>query len=157
MEVVLNATFTTTLQLTNFELWQLGLIGCVLYDLGEGLVPIGSGKSRGLGQVKGIVHAVDICFAASLAQPVTPTLLGLASLERQEDCQTYGYWQKEKEELALEAATVTPDPLGVRTKYRLSTPAAVLRLWEKVAPLATTYLAQYEVPPTMRLGSEGKR
>ncbi|MCG3158199.1 MAG: hypothetical protein DKINENOH_04840 [bacterium] len=51
LEVITGGTFATKLHLQNFELWQLGLIGFVLQDLEEGLVRMGSGKSRGLGKV----------------------------------------------------------------------------------------------------------
>jgi len=51
LEVITGGQFKTALHLQNFELWQLGLIGFVLQDLRDGLVRMGSGKSRGLGKV----------------------------------------------------------------------------------------------------------
>lgn len=159
LEVVINATFITTLHLTNFELWQLGLLACVLYDLSEGLVPIGSGKSRGLGWVTGTVRSVEVRFPTSLSLPSSSSKIwGLRALEREENRATYGYWSSEEDGVVLEGVTPIPDPLGVRTVYRLETLEAVLKLWKQVAPLATVYLAEYEIRREMRLGPrQGER
>ncbi len=51
LEVVTQGAFAGSLTLHNFQLWQVGLLAVVLRDLGQGLVPIGFGKSRGLGRV----------------------------------------------------------------------------------------------------------
>ena len=50
MEVLTKGEFATTLEIRNFERWQLGLVGLVLRDMEDGLVRIGFGKSRGLGR-----------------------------------------------------------------------------------------------------------
>jgi CRISPR-associated RAMP protein (TIGR02581 family) len=44
--------FETTIHLRNFEIWQLGLLFIVIQDLEDELIRIGSGRSRGLGQIK---------------------------------------------------------------------------------------------------------
>lgn len=49
--VTAGTTFTTTLSLRNFEIWQLGMIFVLLQDMKDGLVRIGYGRSRGLGAV----------------------------------------------------------------------------------------------------------
>ncbi|MFP3939773.1 MAG: RAMP superfamily CRISPR-associated protein [Thermoanaerobaculia bacterium] len=51
LEVVVSGRFLTTIHLENFSLWQLGLVAALLQDMDHGDVPIGFGKSRGLGQV----------------------------------------------------------------------------------------------------------
>ncbi|WP_376796464.1 CRISPR-associated RAMP protein Csx7 [Thermogemmatispora sp.] len=48
-------TFESTIHLRNFEIWQLGMLFVVLQDLEDGLIRIGSGRSRGLGWVKGSI------------------------------------------------------------------------------------------------------
>lgn len=54
LEVVSSGvTFETNIYLRNFEVWQLGILMLVVQDLEDGLILIGSGKSRGLGNVKG--------------------------------------------------------------------------------------------------------
>jgi CRISPR-associated RAMP protein (TIGR02581 family) len=50
-EVVEIGRFIATLELRNFELWQLGLVALALRDLGEGRIRIGHSKSRGYGRV----------------------------------------------------------------------------------------------------------
>jgi CRISPR-associated RAMP protein (TIGR02581 family) len=53
LEVVTTGiTFETDIHIRNFELWQLGMLFIVLQDMEEELIPLGSGRSRGLGKVK---------------------------------------------------------------------------------------------------------
>lgn len=51
LEPVINTTFEATVYVRNFEIWQIGLLCCLLRDLKDGYIYIGSGKSRGLGKV----------------------------------------------------------------------------------------------------------
>lgn len=51
LEVVARGVFRATLILRNFQLWQVGLLAVALRDLGDGMVPIGFGKSKGFGRV----------------------------------------------------------------------------------------------------------
>src|SRR6266705_1823139 len=54
LEVVsTGVVFETNIHLRNFEVWQLGMLFVVLQDMEDELVRIGSGRSRGLGKVKG--------------------------------------------------------------------------------------------------------
>jgi CRISPR-associated RAMP protein (TIGR02581 family) len=50
--VTTGVVFETDIHLRNFELWQLGMLFIVLQDMEDGLIPLGSGRSRGLGKVK---------------------------------------------------------------------------------------------------------
>ncbi len=53
LEVVsTGVVFETDIHLRNFELWQLGMLFIVLKDMEDELIPLGSGRSRGLGKVK---------------------------------------------------------------------------------------------------------
>lgn len=52
MEVLVEGSFSGSLVLENFEIWQLGLLGLTIRSLNEGLVRIGFGKSRGFGEVR---------------------------------------------------------------------------------------------------------
>lgn len=61
MEVVsAGVAFETDVYLKNFEIWQLGAMMVVLQDLEDELIRIGSGKSRGLGKIKGASDLVVI-------------------------------------------------------------------------------------------------
>lgn len=51
LEPVIDTTFEATVYVRNFEIWQLGILCCLLRDLKDGYIYIGSGKSRGLGKV----------------------------------------------------------------------------------------------------------
>ncbi len=52
LEVVsTGVSFETDIHLRNFEIWQLGMLFVVLQDMEDELIRIGSGRSRGLGQV----------------------------------------------------------------------------------------------------------
>ena len=53
LEVVsTGVSFETDIHLRNFEIWQLGMLFVVLQDMADELICLGSGRSRGLGQVK---------------------------------------------------------------------------------------------------------
>ena len=51
LEVVVAGEFHTEIHFQNFQLWQLGLLAATLRDVDDGYVPLGFGKSRGLGQM----------------------------------------------------------------------------------------------------------
>lgn len=60
LEVVVAGRFHTAIHLDNFQVWQLGLIGALLVDMDHGDLPIGFGKTRGLGQVGVEVEGIEI-------------------------------------------------------------------------------------------------
>ncbi|RMF27538.1 MAG: hypothetical protein D6759_17515 [Chloroflexi bacterium] len=60
LEVLTEATFEGTVTLRNFTLGQLGLLAAALLDLSDGLVPMGFGKSRGLGRVRLIFDTLTV-------------------------------------------------------------------------------------------------
>lgn len=52
LEVVsTGVSFETDVHVRNFEIWQLGMLFVVVQDMADELIRIGSGRSRGLGQV----------------------------------------------------------------------------------------------------------
>ncbi len=63
LEVVSSGVdFETDIYLRNFEVWQIGILMLIVTDLEEGLIRIGSGRSRGLGNVKATVSDVSINY-----------------------------------------------------------------------------------------------
>ncbi len=86
LEVVVAGTFYTKIHLENFALWQLGLIGGVLADMDQGDVPIGFGKSRGLGQVAVEITSIEL---ESLRNG-SAGILGAGALCGPEEARTYG-------------------------------------------------------------------
>ncbi|MBT9140392.1 MAG: hypothetical protein DDT30_00968 [Dehalococcoidia bacterium] len=79
-EVEEQATFAFTLILQNFELWQLGLLAFLFRDFSEQFIPIGAGKSRGLGRVEGKVAEVKIGYFGSVGSLKTGHIPGVDKL-----------------------------------------------------------------------------
>lgn len=61
--------FETNIYLRNFETWQLGMVMLIVQDMEDGLVRIGSGRSRGLGSVKGEVNKLVLNHVTAGAIP----------------------------------------------------------------------------------------
>jgi CRISPR/Cas system CSM-associated protein Csm3 (group 7 of RAMP superfamily) len=57
---ITDATFEGTIAVFGDELWMLGLIALLFKDLHDGLVRVGSGKTRGRGKVKGWLTQVEV-------------------------------------------------------------------------------------------------
>lgn len=76
LEVAIRGRFHARLHLKNFELWQLGLVAAVLGDIDDGLVPVGFGKSRGLGQMSVALESLVI----DTAPAEDDDLLGVSAL-----------------------------------------------------------------------------
>ena len=86
MHVLEKTRFTpTTVSICNFELWHLGLLAYVFRDFAEGLVPIGFGKTKGFGQVKGTVSGIRLTYS----RPVGG-IEHLGSLMGEAECDRYG-------------------------------------------------------------------
>lgn len=60
--VLENTMFQTTVTIDNFELWQLGLVAYVFREFEQELVPIGFGKSKGFGRIKGTVTDITLAY-----------------------------------------------------------------------------------------------
>lgn len=98
LEVLTRGEFCTTLDITNFELWQMGLVSLVLRDMEEGLVRIGFGKSRGLGRFKAVITG----FKISYYHRDPRALSGLYSLCSEKERLQYGFFKEsEKDAFAL--------------------------------------------------------
>jgi CRISPR-associated RAMP protein (TIGR02581 family) len=115
-EVVTTATFKTSIHLRNFELWQMGLVALVLRDLGEGLIPIGFGKSRGLGEVEAKVTSFSVRYigaASDMHTNARHALYGIGSLATAEERGVYGL--SGNDAISLDATgNLGDDDLGVR-------------------------------------------
>ncbi len=60
--------FITELYLRNFEAWQLGGLLLLIKDLEEGFIRIGSGRSRGLGKIKGVMDHLWLGYPKPLVE-----------------------------------------------------------------------------------------
>ena len=118
-EVVTTATFKTGIHLRNFELWQLGILALVLRDLEAGLIPIGFGKSRGLGDVEAKVTSFSVRYigaAGDVRANAMHALYGIGRLATHEECGDYGL--SDNDAIRLDATgSLGDDDIGVRVTF----------------------------------------
>lgn len=107
-QYLIGETFKTDVQIRNFELWQLGLLGYLFRDFKEELVPIGFGKTRGLGKVKGTLGKVELIFYG-LTRPKIENkiaqIAGIDSIYMDEDKDDYGF----NSETSIENIAISSD------------------------------------------------
>lgn len=128
LEILTDAVFGGQLTVRNFTLGQLGLLAAALLDLSDGLVPMGYGKSRGLGRVSVTFERVSV---RTLRDP-RGALLGVGALATDEDARAYRLPSREREQVAVDG----PPASRERGFYVLSADDATARRWlEKVANL----------------------
>jgi CRISPR-associated RAMP protein (TIGR02581 family) len=87
LEVVTRGEFLWRLTVRNFERWQLGLLALVLRDLEDGMVRLGYGKSRGLGDIRNTVTTFEIAY---LGANLPETLVGLWGQATETERERYG-------------------------------------------------------------------
>jgi CRISPR-associated RAMP protein (TIGR02581 family) len=78
-------TFQNEISIRNFEIWQLGLMAYVFRDLENEQIPIGFGKSKGFGRVKGTVNTVELTYYKDNQNQ----LKGIAELCDENEVKTY--------------------------------------------------------------------
>lgn len=74
-----DAPLTTTLTITNFALWQVGLLALVFQEINRGYVGVGGGTRKGQGQVRIEVPQVVVCYA----EQAYPRAAGIISAQAQ--------------------------------------------------------------------------
>lgn len=87
--VLENSSFTTTVTVQNFELWQLGLLAYVFRDFKEGLIPIGFGKTKGFGLVTGEIQNITLTYPKARCDGMTIPHLGCLAFA--EERSSYGF------------------------------------------------------------------
>ena len=149
LEVLHDATFRCTLQIRNFEVWRLGWLAYVVQDLQDAMIHIGSGKSRGLGRVRGEVERVTVGYVVAETQQLhdehgRARLRGIGSLAPDV---AYGF--------------ATNDEVLLPEGYAFARPTGKLRhecvfgkgndtdLWHACAPQWDKFIAHYLVPAAM--------
>jgi len=117
-EVVTEGKFDTSITLRNFELWQVGLLGLVLRDMEDGLVPIGFGKSRGLGDVKVEVRSLKVRYISEVPSgDSTSSLYGVGVLVSDEERRDYGFQEEDTVRLSLKGEPVDGGLMGVAVSF----------------------------------------
>jgi CRISPR-associated RAMP protein (TIGR02581 family) len=82
--------FSTEIHLRNFEVWQLGMLLLAAQDMSDGLIKIGSGRSRGLGSVEGSVDQVTITHIGLLRDKPAQEVWGLGKFLAAQNDTSYG-------------------------------------------------------------------
>ena len=85
LQVLVGGKFEADIRLRNFELWQLAALNLLLMDLADELITVGSGRSRGLGRVRGTVSRYQLTYVRQ-----TDHLAGLYQLVTPEEQEAYG-------------------------------------------------------------------
>ena len=85
LQVLVGGKFEADIRLRNFELWQLAALNLLLMDLTDELLTVGSGRSRGLGRVRGTVDRYQLTYVRK-----TDQLAGLFQLTTSEERTAYG-------------------------------------------------------------------
>ena len=140
LEVLVKGNFKTSIDIRNYERWQLGLIGLVLRDMEEGLIRIGFGKSRGYGRIQAKISKFRVSYyKLGMAQ-----LTGIYSMCSDAERIAYGLHPEATTAAAL------PEPEknnGLRIDYDIT------ESWkEKLNPALTDlqeYIAQVQWPSAL--------
>jgi CRISPR-associated RAMP protein (TIGR02581 family) len=128
--VLEQSKFDTTIRLVNFELWHLGLLAYVFRDFEEGLVPLGFGKTKGFGQVKGTVLEIVLSY------PKEPQKLEhIGSLMNEEERKRYEILDARPGEYG--GFEQVGNGLSLFPRFRVRDHAA---FWQDVAPRFNQYM-----------------
>ncbi|MCL4703989.1 CRISPR-associated RAMP protein [bacterium] len=113
LEVITGGVFKTMLHIQNFELWQLGLIGFVLQDMKDGLVRMGSGKSRGLGKVVADIGKITLHYlgaGSKIAENGHLNIMGVGELFDQAG--QYGMVKDDRVQVESGRGEMLPSPFS---------------------------------------------
>jgi CRISPR-associated protein Csm3 len=98
LEILTDGWLEGRLVVRNYTLGQFGLLAGALLDLSEGLLPLGYGKSRGLGRVEVRIQELSI---RTLRNPES-ALLGVGALATEQDRTSYRLPAADQERQALD-------------------------------------------------------
>lgn len=146
LEVVTQGAFQGTLTLVNFQLWQLGLMAIALRDLGQGRVPIGFGKSRGLGRVAVEYARAEIAYPGRFRPQANgynleEALLGVTALMG-DKAQEYDYFPEEP--AALPPGWAMGEEDGSYGRVALAAEGdAVTDLWRTCVPYWARFVEEW--------------
>lgn len=147
LEVVTQGAFTGSLTLHNFQLWQLGLLAVALRDLGQGLVPMGFGKSRGLGRVQVSYTRVEVAYPGRFGdmdrgRELGQRLYGAAAFLGDE-ASAYGYVPEE--DIPLPAAFAIVPESGDYGRSAVAWQGdAVTNLWRACVPAWSHFVQNWQ-------------
>jgi CRISPR/Cas system CSM-associated protein Csm3 (group 7 of RAMP superfamily) len=149
LEVVTQGTFFGSLTLHNFQLWQLGLLAIVLRDVSQGRVPIGFGKSRGLGRVEVEYRRAAVAYPGrfSLAadgRHFDQTLYDAADFLPDGEANAYGYVRPPGALALGDGAMVTEDGAYGRVEVTWEGQDAITELWRRCVPYWADFVNSWQ-------------
>ena len=131
--VLENTCFETTIAITNFELWHLGLLAYVFRDFREGLVPIGFGKTKGFGQVKAELPDITLKYITNTPNGIDH--LGTLTTDDERSC--YQLHSYPVPDFALDPV---PPPAGQWSLYNSFTVPDKDAFWAAAAGAFNAYV-----------------
>ena len=134
MEICVAGKFKGKIIIENFSIWQLGLLSLTIKSINDGLVRIGYGKNRGLGEINFEIEQVTIDFAKRNI-PETE-IWGIGKLLPEEDRKRYGIHEDDLLRDIPESTSETNLAIFTRRMYDS-------KRWEKIAEKSIAYLTQY--------------
>ncbi|MGA2402979.1 MAG: CRISPR-associated RAMP protein Csx7 [Syntrophobacteraceae bacterium] len=132
-EVVTSGTFRCDIFLSNFQLWQFGLVGVALRDLDEGYVQLGFAKSRGLGRVSAKVLSIEITYTKKPAVEGQLWGVGMDDSLRRE----YRFLENDFVDIDM-----SPETHGLRTKYSWKDDSPFASIVSEKSPCWKVFLNQ---------------
>ena len=138
--------FQTEVYLRNFEAWQLGMLMVAVQDMEDGLIRIGSGRSRGLGSIKGNVTEVVINYLGVKIGKPTTEVWGLGKFL---DAEQQGAYGVQGSDLLIVSSAPTEKQRGIRlqTTFAGDTLAS---LQAQSSQAFVSHAQAYKVPDTMQ-------
>ena len=114
LQALVGGRFVAKIRLANFELWQLAGLKLLLDDFADEMIAVGSGRSRGLGRVRGVVKSFSLTYLRTASTP--ESLVGIGQLAGAQERASYRLhdWTPEPP-IGLPTAAVH----GLRRQYDL--------------------------------------
>lgn len=135
-EILTDALFSGRITVRNFTLGHLGLLAAALLDLHDGLVPMGYGKSRGLGRVQLTFTETTI---RTLKDPAGE-LLGIGALAAAAERTRYQLPAADTDRQKMDALQTAAERRGF---YQLTVAESAATMWlEELAKLWVTEAGQ---------------
>ncbi len=149
LEVLTGACFKCTINIRNFEVWQLGWIAYVIQDLKDAMISVGSATTRGLGRVRGEIESIRLGYVVAKPEELKAPdgrgrLRGIGSLANDP---AYGF-DKDDEVALPEGLSFVRPPGKLRHECNLSG-GEDSRLWQLCAERWDGYISHYNVPAKM--------
>jgi len=142
-----NVAFRTDIHVRNFECWQLGMLLLVVQDMADGLVRVGSGRSRGMGSVTAAINGLTMNYIGLSADKPANEVWGLGKFLG--DSTTYG--TRPDDMLTLTVAPTEHDA-GIR-RQSVFADEGLTELRTQASRSFVTRLNAWQTPESMKFAA----